>query len=81
MATCVRKIFKKVRPSNFLQGATVLRSTSANLSTTSTGCAYAKVREEEEIPFAQYGGRFRVTMLPGSGIGPEMMGYVKEVFR
>jgi len=22
-----------------------------------------------------------VTMLPGGGIGPELMGYVKEVFR
>lgn len=30
---------------------------------------------------ALYGGRHGVTMLPGSGIGPELMGYVKEVFR
>jgi len=33
------------------------------------------------IPLAKYGGRHTVTMLPGDGIGPEMMGYVKEVFR
>jgi len=33
------------------------------------------------IPKAQYGGRHTVTMLPGSGIGPELMNYVKEVFR
>lgn len=33
------------------------------------------------IPKALYGGRHTVTMLPGSGIGPEMMNYVKEVFR
>lgn len=30
---------------------------------------------------AKYGGRFMVTMLPGDGIGPEMMGYVKTVFK
>src|SRR5437868_1991613 len=33
------------------------------------------------LPKAQYGGRHTVTMLPGGGIGPEMMQYVKEVFR
>ena len=30
---------------------------------------------------ALYGGRHAVTMLPGSGIGPELMNYVKDVFR
>jgi hypothetical protein len=30
---------------------------------------------------AKYGGRFMVTMLPGDGIGPEMMGYVKSIFK
>uniref|UniRef100_A0A1B6GER4 Isopropylmalate dehydrogenase-like domain-containing protein n=1 Tax=Cuerna arida TaxID=1464854 RepID=A0A1B6GER4_9HEMI len=33
------------------------------------------------IPKAQYGGRHTVTMLPGGGIGPELMNYVKEIFR
>ena len=33
------------------------------------------------IPLAKYGGRHTVTMMPGDGIGPEMMGYVREVFR
>lgn len=33
------------------------------------------------IPNAQYGGRHAVTMLPGGGIGPELMSYVREVFR
>jgi hypothetical protein len=33
------------------------------------------------IPLAKYGGRHTVTMMPGSGIGPEMMEYVKEVFK
>ena len=33
------------------------------------------------IPKAKYGGRHAVTMLPGSGIGPELMNYVKDIFR
>jgi len=33
------------------------------------------------LPKAKYGGRHTVSMLPGGGIGPELMGYVKEVFR
>lgn len=28
-----------------------------------------------------YGGRHAVTMLPGGGIGPELMTYVREVFK
>ena len=35
----------------------------------------------QNLPKAKYGGRHTVTMLPGGGIGPELMGYVKEVFR
>jgi len=35
----------------------------------------------KNIPSAKYGGRHTVTMMPGDGIGPEMMGYVKEVFK
>ena len=30
---------------------------------------------------AKYGGRFMATMLPGDGIGPEMMGYVRTIFK
>ncbi|CAA9994272.1 unnamed protein product [Nesidiocoris tenuis] len=33
------------------------------------------------MPKAQYGGRHTVTMLPGGGIGPELMEHVKEIFR
>ena len=29
----------------------------------------------------RYGGRHTVTMMPGEGIGPEMMGYVKQVYK
>lgn len=32
-------------------------------------------------PKAKYGGRYMVTMLPGDGIGPEMMRHVKTIFK
>lgn len=34
-----------------------------------------------DLPKACYGGRHTVAMLAGDGIGPEMMGYVKEVYQ
>ena len=34
-----------------------------------------------QMPKAQYGGRHTVTILPGDGVGPELMSHVKEVFR
>ncbi|XP_044256584.1 isocitrate dehydrogenase [NAD] subunit gamma, mitochondrial-like isoform X2 [Tribolium madens] len=39
------------------------------------------IKKVEPIPVAMYGGRHHVTMLPGGGIGPELMGYVTEVFK
>lgn len=38
-------------------------------------------RLQTAIQNAQYGGRHHVTMLPGGGIGPELMNYVREIFR
>lgn len=35
----------------------------------------------KNVPFAKYGGRHTVTMMPGSGIGPEMMEHVRETFK
>uniref|UniRef100_G3P1P4 Isocitrate dehydrogenase [NAD] subunit, mitochondrial n=1 Tax=Gasterosteus aculeatus aculeatus TaxID=481459 RepID=G3P1P4_GASAC len=32
-------------------------------------------------PPAKYGGRHTVTLIPGDGIGPELLNHVKEVFR
>lgn len=32
-------------------------------------------------PKAKYGGRFMITLLPGDGIGPEMMRHVKTIFK
>lgn len=39
------------------------------------------IRQQKLIPKAHYGGRHAVTMLPGGGIGPEVMGYVREIFK
>ncbi|XP_075434490.1 isocitrate dehydrogenase [NAD] subunit gamma, mitochondrial isoform X2 [Ascaphus truei] len=38
-------------------------------------------RDYASPPPAKYGGRHTVTMIPGDGIGPELMLHVKEVFR
>nr|CAH7712098.1 unnamed protein product [Callosobruchus chinensis] len=35
----------------------------------------------DPIPLAMYGGRQAVSMLPGGGIGPELMSYVRDVFK
>ncbi|RZC40030.1 Iso dh domain containing protein [Asbolus verrucosus] len=32
-------------------------------------------------PMALYGGRHAVTLIPGGGVGPECLGYVREVFK
>ncbi|ELU00676.1 hypothetical protein CAPTEDRAFT_159294 [Capitella teleta] len=37
--------------------------------------------KEQKLHSAKYGGRHCVTMLPGDGVGPEMMLYVREVFK
>ncbi|CAB3233754.1 unnamed protein product [Arctia plantaginis] len=39
------------------------------------------IRQQKLIPKAHYGGRHAVTMLPGGGIGPECMGYVRDIFK
>lgn len=43
--------------------------------------AFVMPKFKEVYARAKYGGRNAVTMLPGGGIGPELMSYVKEVFR
>lgn len=37
--------------------------------------------QEKKIQTAMYGGRHHVTMLPGAGIGPELMIHVTDLFR
>lgn len=39
------------------------------------------IRKQKLIPMAKYGGRHAVSMLPGGGIGPECMGYVRQIFK
>ncbi|XP_050314086.1 isocitrate dehydrogenase [NAD] subunit gamma, mitochondrial isoform X1 [Anthonomus grandis grandis] len=39
------------------------------------------IKKQAAIPVAMYGGRNAVTMLPGGGIGPELMEYVREIFK
>lgn len=36
--------------------------------------------QQHDIPKAQFGGRHAVSMLPGGGIGPELMLHVREIF-
>ncbi|KAF2361869.1 Isocitrate dehydrogenase NAD-dependent [Trinorchestia longiramus] len=37
-------------------------------------------RQKWEFPYALYGGRHTVSLLPGDGIGPEMTTFVQEIF-
>ncbi|KAK9515381.1 hypothetical protein VZT92_026033 [Zoarces viviparus] len=38
-------------------------------------------RRDDIPPPAKYGGRHTVTLIPGDGIGPELLNHVREVFR
>ncbi|KAL3124717.1 hypothetical protein niasHT_001554 [Heterodera trifolii] len=35
----------------------------------------------KRVPHAKYGGCYTVTSLPGDGIGPEMLGHIRRIFR
>ncbi|KAK8754481.1 hypothetical protein OTU49_016402, partial [Cherax quadricarinatus] len=74
MASFTRSLCSFSRINLGLQGSRVLTQVP-NLSSRRTFTA------SKPFPVAQYGGRFTVTMLPGDGIGPEMMGYVQNIFR
>ena len=37
--------------------------------------------ENSALHLNRYGGRHTVTMMPGEGIGPEMMEYVKDIYK
>ncbi len=47
----------------------------------SLGVAASSSSSSSAMPVAKYGGRHTVTMMPGDGIGPEMMAHVREVLR
>lgn len=48
---------------------------------TLTDVNHRNVTSQTIPPPAKYGGRHTVTMIPGDGIGPELMLHVKEIFR
>ena len=74
----VRFIFKSIQQSKpiiyqFHRGA-------ASISAFEIQHKTPTIKKVMPIPKAHYGGRHTVTILPGAGIGPELMDYVKEVF-
>ncbi|XP_001599350.1 isocitrate dehydrogenase [NAD] subunit gamma, mitochondrial [Nasonia vitripennis] len=42
---------------------------------------FEPLRRNTSTPQVYYGGRHTVTLLPGAGVGPELMEYVKEIFK
>ena len=73
-----RSIFKYIQQSKTIipplhRGATSMSAFEIQHKTPS-------IKKVMPIPKAHYGGRHTVTILPGAGIGPELMGYVKEVY-
>lgn len=40
---------------------------------------FEPIKKNTSTPQVYYGGRHTVTLLPGAGVGPELMEYVKEV--
>ncbi|KAF7232470.1 hypothetical protein EG68_10746 [Paragonimus skrjabini miyazakii] len=55
--------------------------TDANIDAPAASKHFLHVGFHHDLPKACYGGRHTVAMLAGDGIGPEMMGYVKEVYQ
>ncbi|KAG8183094.1 hypothetical protein JTE90_010917 [Oedothorax gibbosus] len=77
-------LFSKFTPCTILSKSkhlsTALFSNHVSRSITTDGFKHVSVGNTDQFK-AKYGGRFMVSMLPGDGIGPEMMGHVKEIFR
>lgn len=75
---------KKTTFSREMSGVTTVSPISTPLvypqrSVSTTGKLNIKTKTVTQ-PKAKYGGRFMVTLLPGDGIGPEMMRHVKTIF-
>ncbi|XP_072344018.1 isocitrate dehydrogenase [NAD] subunit gamma, mitochondrial isoform X1 [Scyliorhinus torazame] len=63
-------------------GRTLKHSAQARRVTPSAHRGFSTLATEQSIPPpAMYGGRHTVTMIPGDGIGPELMRHVRDVFR
>ncbi|XP_048034740.1 isocitrate dehydrogenase [NAD] subunit gamma, mitochondrial-like isoform X2 [Megalobrama amblycephala] len=72
------------RPALFLSSArlqpwTGLKFTARNLKSPAVCCQREK--SSYTPPPAKYGGRHTVTLIPGDGIGPELLNHVRELFR
>merc|ERR1712038_1351312 len=76
----VRMASKLTLRSTGLVSSLLSRNSTASIGASFSGVTSQQKRLGSNIPRAKYGGRHTVTMMPGDGIGPEMMGYVKEVF-
>ncbi|CAG0912301.1 unnamed protein product [Notodromas monacha] len=67
-----------------LTGRSSVLEPSASFSTGTSARSVASPATAPELnpeyPIARYGGRHAVTMLPGAGIGPEMMKHVRDIF-
>lgn len=76
------RLLSKLRVLPELKGAPAYSSAAAPLlSDFDAQHKTPVIRKQKVIPKAQYGGRHAVTMLPGGGIGPECMGYVRDIFK
>ncbi|XP_072884249.1 probable isocitrate dehydrogenase [NAD] subunit beta, mitochondrial [Hemitrygon akajei] len=80
MATAVAPVLRRwlgaVARSPFGKPAQVLGATACGHRRLS-----AFVTDHSIPPPAKYGGRHTVAMIPGDGIGPELMAHVRDVFR
>lgn len=56
------------------------RGTVSGCVTTRANLYPVKVSRYAQVPEGYYGGRHMITMLPGSGIGPEMMEHVIKIY-
>lgn len=70
-ARSVLSLSKIIQPWSGLKGSTVIRPVICSKREKST---YTP-------PPAKYGGRHTVTLIPGDGIGPELLNHVRELFR
>lgn len=76
-----RCVFKHVQPKTIVPQMHIRCAASATVGISGFEIQHRtpSIIKVMPIPKAHYGGRHTVTLLPGAGIGPELMGYVKEV--
>lgn len=77
------RLLTKLKMLPEVRGATYASSAAAKATLSDFDMQHKTpvIRKQKLIPKAQYGGRHAVSMLPGGGIGPECMGYVREIFQ